>query len=128
MNILLDTVAFYRLTIAETRLSPKASVLCQDPKNILYLSAVSAAEMSIKHCTGKFRLPNAPDLFIPEERTRHGILPLSLDEKSAILLSSLPPIHKDPFDRLLVCQALAHDLTILTPDTHIRSYKVKTVW
>ncbi len=128
MNILLDTVTFYRLTMAESRLSKKAIVLCKDPKNTLYLSAISATEMSIKHASGKFCLPNLPSIFIPEERLRHGILPLPLDEESATLLATLPLQHKDPFDRLLICQALAHDLTILTPDTHIRSYKGKTVW
>lgn len=128
MNILIDTVTFLWLTNNPELLSKKAFALCKDPENILFLSSISAAELSIKHQLGKFLLPSAPSIFIPEQRNIHGIQTLALEEDVVMLLESLPSHHKDPFDRLLVCQALAHDFTILTPDSHIRSYKVKTVW
>lgn len=128
MNILIDTVTFLWLTKNPELLSKKAFALCKDQENILFLSSISAAEMSIKHQLGKFLLPNAPSIFIPEQRNIHGIQALPLEEGATLLLASLPQHHKDPFDRLLICQALAQDLTILSPYRHIRSYKVKTVW
>lgn len=61
-------------------------------------------------------------------RSRHGIEPLSLEEEAALMLPRLPELHKDPFDRMLVCQALTHQLTLLTPDALTRQYPVRTVW
>lgn len=128
MNVLIDTVAFIWLTKDPQLLSKKALSLCKDPTNVIFLSSVSAAELSIKHQLGRFPLPATPSIFIPQQRHLYGVQSLALEESAVILLESLPHLHKDPFDRLLICQALAHDLTILTPDRHIRSYKVKTVW
>ncbi len=128
MNFLIDTVAFVWLTKDPELLSRKALSICKDPANVIFLSSVSAAELGIKHQLGRFPLPATPSIFVPQQRELHGVLPLALEEGAAMLLESLPNHHKDPFDRLLICQALAHDLTILTPDRRIHSYKVKTVW
>lgn len=128
MKILLDTAAFYCLTIEKDRLSQKVQALCRNADTQLFLSSLSVAEMMIKHSSGKFPLPKDPSEFIPEERILHHILPLELDEQSALLLSTLPLIHKDPFDRLLICQAIVHEMTILTPDTHMQQYPVSVLW
>lgn len=68
------------------------------------------------------------DHFCVEQRMSHFIEPLSFDEASACRRVALPAIHADPFDRMLICQALQHGLTILTPDKNIRAYPVATVW
>lgn len=61
-------------------------------------------------------------------REAHRIEPLALEEAAALLLSTLPALHRDPFDRMLICQAIAHGLGILSPDERIRQYPVCTVW
>jgi PIN domain nuclease of toxin-antitoxin system len=128
MNLLLDTVTFVLMTREPRRLSRRTALLCKDPKNTLFLSSVSVAELIIKHTLGKFPLPVPPSVFVRQERVEHGIQSLPFDEASALLLESLPFLHRDPFDRFLVCQAIAHELAILTPDAHMAKYKVKTIW
>ena len=73
-------------------------------------------------------LPAAPDDFVPAQRTAHGIEPLPVDEESALHVAKLPDLHRDPFDRLLVAQALVGGLVLLTPDDPIREYPVRTLW
>ena len=68
------------------------------------------------------------DQFIPQQRERHGIDSLSLEENATGHLPKLPALHKDPFDRMLICQAIQHELTILTPDPLITQYPVRTAW
>ncbi len=65
---------------------------------------------------------------VPRLREEHGIEALALDENSVLHLGLLPPIHSDPFDRMLVCQAIAHGLALMTPDASLRKYPVRTVW
>lgn len=128
MNILLDTNVFIWWAQEPELLPEQVVTLCENPENDLYLSTVSATEIAIKFQKRKLYIPSHPSTFVPQERGEHHIQSLPLDESSALLLESLPPHHKDPFDRLLVCQALAHDLTILTPDPNFRKYKVKVAW
>jgi len=103
-------------------------VLYENPSNEVYLSVASAWEISIKHRSGKLRLANdmPPAEFIPEVRRRHGIEVLALREEDSFMLPRLPPIHQDPFDRMLICQAIANQMTILTPDPLITQYPVLT--
>lgn len=63
-----------------------------------------------------------------EQRKLHQIESLPLDEASSLHLPSLPILHRDPFDRMLICQAIEHNLEILTPDPLIRQYSIKTIW
>ncbi len=99
-----------------------------DPANSLTLSVVSVWEISVKNSLGKLPLPNPPHEFISRWRTMHGIESLPLRESAVFHLSQLPPLHHDPFDRMLVCQALADNMVILTPDEHISRYSAKTLW
>lgn len=102
--------------------------LIASPDDEVYLSIVSVWEISIKYALGKLPLPVSPDFFIPAQRERHGIARLDLDEEAVFAAIRLPPVHRDPFDRMLVCQALVHGLTIVTPDRAIRDYPVRTAW
>ncbi|NJM12506.1 MAG: type II toxin-antitoxin system VapC family toxin, partial [Synechococcaceae cyanobacterium SM1_2_3] len=68
-----------------------------------------------------------PETYLPEQRDRHSIASLPLDEESVKKLAQLPLLHRDPFDRMLVCQALTHDLTFVTFDAAIRAYPVRTL-
>ena len=83
---------------------------------------MSVWEAIIKHQLGKLPLPQPPELYIPAQRDRHRIASLPVDEPSVTCLAALPPLHRDPFDRLLIAQALRHNLQLVTVDAAIRSY------
>lgn len=128
MRLLLDTCACLWLFTNDSRLPSSARKQFQDPANEIFLSPVSTWEIITKHRLGKLPLPHPPALYIPRQREKHGIEVLPLDEESVIQLDRLPGVHKDPFDRMLVCQAIAHGLVILTPDPLITQYPVRTAW
>ena len=92
------------------------------------LSAASSWEIAIKHGLGRLVLPQPPEGFVPAEREAHGIAPLPIDEESTLHLSRLPALHRNPFDRLLVSQAIVHGLTIVTPDPLVTQYPARTLW
>ncbi len=92
------------------------------------LSAVSAWELSVKHGLGKLPLPSTLDRFVAEERERHGIATLPLNERAVFHLHKLPQLHRDPFDRMLICQAIEHDCVLFTPDPLIIQYPIRTQW
>jgi PIN domain nuclease of toxin-antitoxin system len=128
VKLLLDTATFLWVVSDASELSEEAREVFADPENDVYLSSVSAWEIAVKHALGKLPLPAAPARFVPLQRKQHGIEPLQLDEEAALHLTHLPPLHKDPFDRMLVCQAVVHHLAILTPDELIEQYPVRTIW
>ena len=84
--------------------------------------------MAIKPSLGKLPFPQPPERFIPDQRIRHAIMALPLEETAILHLHKLPQLHRDPFDRMLICQALEHDCTILTSDALIVQYPIRTLW
>ena len=128
MNILLDTCSFLWIITGDKKLSARAREIFIKPENGIYLSAISVWEISIKHSLGRLPLPEKPEHFIPAQRERHGVKPLPLDEESALYLTRLPLLHNDPFDRMLVCQAIVNSMTIMTPDDLLSKYHVRTIW
>ena len=128
MNVLLDTCTFLWLITDAPELSRLAREVFEDPDNSVYLSTVSTWEISVKHSLGRLHLPELPATYIPKMRIAHGIESLPLDEVSTLHLGRLPELHRDPFDRLLVCQAIVGGLVILTPDESILQYPVRFVW
>jgi PIN domain nuclease of toxin-antitoxin system len=128
MKLLLDTCTFLWAVRGDARLSSGATALFRDPANDVYLSAVSAWEIAVKHRLGKLLLADAPAAYVPRERERHGIDELALGEAATLMLDKLPAVHTDLFDRLLVCQAIHHGLTLLTPDPSIHRYPVPVQW
>jgi PIN domain nuclease of toxin-antitoxin system len=128
VNILLDTCTFLWIASDSPELSETARHLFSDPGNEVYLSVASAWEIIVKHKLGKLPLPEPPHEFVKRWRTRHDIDALPLDEPAVLQLSRLPDYHKDPFDRILVCQAIAGGLAILTPDPRITKYPVRAEW
>jgi len=124
----LDTATFLWAVNDAPEFSEGAREIFADPENDIYLSAVSAWEIAVKSALGKLPLPEPPGRFVPTQRKQHGIDPLQLDEEAALHLSRLPLLHKDPFDRMLVCQAIVNHLVILTPDELIHQYPVRTIW
>ena len=96
----------------------------QDPANEVYLSVASVWEAVIKYHLGKLPLPTPPADYLPRQRDAHGIASLPIDEGAMSHLAGLPPLHRDPFDRMLVAQALQHGLTVATVDPGIAEYPV----
>jgi PIN domain nuclease of toxin-antitoxin system len=108
--------------------SQKARDIFQNPENEVFLSSVSVWEIMVKNSIGKLSLPDEPENFVCLKRRQHGIETLSLTEQAVFHLKKLPKHHQDPFDRMLICQALEYNLTILTPDDKIAQYPVCTTW
>lgn len=128
MRCLLDTCTFLWIIAGSRELSPTAANMFTDPTHDIYLSAVSVWEISVKHSLGKLPLPTSVDRFVLAQREMHGISVLSLEERAVFHLHKLPTLHRDPFDRMLVCQAIEHDCVLLTPDPLIAQYPVRTRW
>lgn len=127
MRLLLDTCSFLWLA-GGTPLSEAALTVVRNPANDLYLSSVSVWEISTKYQSGRLLLPESPDRLIPVERRLRGIDELAFDEESALQVLRLPPLHRDPFDRMLISQAIAGSLAIVTPDPLITQYPVRVIW
>lgn len=128
MRLLLDTCTFLWLAGGSASLSPGAAAAIRDASNQVYLSAVSAWEIASKYRTGRLPLPVPPDRLIPAERDVRGLLALAFDEDAALQVLRLPPLHRDPFDRMLVSQAIAGGLVLVTPDPLITQYPVRVTW
>ncbi len=128
MKILLDTCTFFWIIEDSANLSTQCKKSFTDPNNEVYLSVISLWEIMIKYQLGKLPLPEAPDIFIPKQRDMHAIMALTLDEAAIWQLERLPDYHKDPFDRMLIAQAIAHSMVISTPDEKITQYPIRTLW
>lgn len=110
---------------------PAAAQVFADPSNEILLSVVSVWELSVTHSLGKLPLPASLDRFVleqREQREQHGITVLPLEERAIFHLHKLPALHRDPFDRMLICQAIEHDCLLLTPDSLIAQYPLRTQW
>jgi len=129
MRVLLDTQAFlWWITNSLDRLSQKAILIFQDGNNELFLSAASGWEIAIKAQLGKLTLPDNPVVFVGNQITTNAIQPLPIQLSHALHVYSLPPYHRDPFDRILVAQSRIENLPILTIDSQIARYNVETIW
>ena len=128
MRLLLDTVAFIWLVDGDPRLTESARAAITNSANAVYLSAASAWEIAIKHELGRLRLRLPPQEYVVEQRRLHRIDSLPISEEAALQVGKLPDVHRDPFDRLLVAQAIVEGLTIVTPDRLVGMYPVGVEW
>lgn len=128
MRLLLDTCTFLWWIENSPRLPKRVRSEVSNPAHEVFVSAASIWEISVKHHAGRLPLPQPPERFAPEQRERHGFSSLPIDEASVLQLHRLPQLHKDPFDRMLVCQAIEHGMTLLTPDRLIGQYSVRVSW
>jgi|SRR5262245_32414239 len=122
MRLLLDTHIFLWYISGDSRLRSEIRDAISDSQNEVYLSVISIWESLVKHSLGKLTLPASPAVYLPTQRERHLIASLALDEQSVLHLENLPAIHRDPFDRILVCQSIEHNLTIVTADDVVCAY------
>ncbi len=128
MKLLLDTCTFLWLAADAPQLSLTARAACRHPGNNVYLSALSAWEIAIKHRLGRLPLPEPPGRYVASRRAFLQLEPLSFDESAAAHDVLLPAHHRDPFDRGLVSQAILHGMSIVTPDPAIAIYPAPILW
>jgi len=127
--ILLDTCGLLALASGGSELSDEARCRLEAPGSWVYISAISAFEIGQKHAAGKLILKRPPSVWYPAMLRQHDITELPVTSAHALAATVLPPIHKDPFDRLIIGAALDRGLEILTSDQTIPTYPgVKTFW
>ena len=127
MRLLLDTCTFLWMAGGGS-ISNDAADAIRTPANEVFLSAASVWEIVTKFERGRLPLPEPPERLIPVERRLRGIAPLAFDEEAALQGRRLPWLHRDPFDRMLIAQAIASGLAIVTPDPLIAQYPIRVVW
>ena len=128
MKLLLDTHALIWWDEKPARLGSKARAACLDSANELWLSVASVWEIQIKMMLGRLALRQPLKPLIEDQVKRNGMLILPVKFEHVLRLESLPERHKDPFDRLLVAQALEENCVLVSHDPMIAQYPVTTVW
>jgi len=124
MNLLLDTHAFLWAADAREQLSEQARSALEDGENDVFVSSAVAWEIAIKARLGKLSLPVDPASYVAARLKSLGFRELSITFAHALATGSLPPIHADPFDRIMIAQAGVEGLTFVTRDARSREYPV----
>lgn len=127
MNLLLDTAPLVWLLMGAPRLSPRVGELVADPSNNVYASAASAWEMAIKAGLGKLSVPGDIGSWLPRELAAMQVTQLPITLAHAAAVEYLPRHHGDPFDRLLIAQAITEGLAIATADRKFQRYDVRLI-
>lgn len=128
MRLLLDTHAFLWFVMGDERLSSVARAAIEDESNDRYLSAASAWEISIKLGLGKLQLTIPLMDFMTVQLSRNRIAMLSIDVSHICLVPELPLHHRDPFDRMLIAQAMVEQMTLVSKDSFVPAYPVQHLW
>jgi PIN domain nuclease of toxin-antitoxin system len=124
LKLLLDTHALLWWLAADKQLSEKAAKAIAEPQNIVFVSAASIWEVRIKESLRKIKLPAKLLETIALEKFEL----LSISAQHADVVSALPKIHKDPFDRMLIAQSKVEGLLFVTADSTLQSYGINTLW
>jgi PIN domain nuclease of toxin-antitoxin system len=128
VRALLDTHAFIWSETDDPRLSRVAKSFIKDESNDLLLSAVSVWEIAIKFARGRLPLPEEPAPYVNRRMRLLRAESLPIEFLHALEAGTLPAHHNDPFDRLLIAQALVERLPVLTSDPHFARYGVEVIW
>lgn len=128
MKLLLDTHAFLWWVEGTPAVGRRARAAVSNPDNDVLFSIASCWELAIKLSLGKLRLAQSLERFIPEQLRLNGFSLLDVQLTHVVRVADLPFRHRDPFDRLLVAQALEDDLTIVSADRVFRQYGVALIW
>lgn len=127
-KILMDTCIFLWMIHEPERISSKARTLFISEKSELFMSVASVWEILVKHQLGKISLPKNAKAYIRKLCEEKNIKIIELNYEDVLTLLNVPKHHKDPFDHMLICQAINKKLAIMTPDKHIHRYDVEVVW
>ena len=127
MSILVDTHVFLWAATRDSALSESVQQILNSTESIFF-SAASAWEIAIKWSKGALDLPYQPNVFIPEALNHAGYRQLAVNVQAASSVSSLPFHHRDPFDRILIAQAIANKMRLLSIDVVFKKYEVDVFW
>lgn len=127
MKLLLDTHAWLWMLGAPERFNPEARALVEDEETVLLLSSASSWEIAIKWSLGKLDLPEPPEPFVLSRLDSSAVTPLSIEHSHALQVANLTHHHRDPFDRLLIAQAMVERVPILTADAAFDPYPIEVV-
>ncbi|MFN0123570.1 MAG: type II toxin-antitoxin system VapC family toxin [Blastocatellia bacterium] len=128
MNFLLDTHTFIWWTMDQARLSSKARALMQDRENKLFLSHVSIWEIQLKTQLGRLGLPLPLSDLVDEQQRQNGIQLMPIQPRHIYALGQLAYHHTDPFDRLLIAQAITENLQMISADHVFPAYPLNLIW
>ena len=128
MRLLLDTHALLWFGLEDPQLSADALALLEDESNSLELSPASYWEIAIKIGLGRYRLSEPYEAFFQEVISTYGIRVLPIELSHTSVLTSLPLHHRDPFDRLLVAQAIVEGIAVVSCDTVFDRYPITRYW
>ncbi len=128
MKYLLDTHTFIWMAASPDKLSDKIVELVRQPENELLLSAASGWETALLWKLNRIELPEDPGVFIPQIIQSLSLTPLSIGFNTAIAAATLPLLHRDPFDRLLIAIAMHEKVAILSKDHIMKKYKIQAIW
>jgi PIN domain nuclease of toxin-antitoxin system len=128
LRLLLDTHAFLWFVLNDPQLSGTAAALIAAPANRIEISPASYWEIAIKIRIGKYALPDPLDVFIEREIAANDFHILHIMPRHVASLTTLPFHHRDPFDRLLVAQAMAENIPLISADDVLDAYPIKRLW
>ena len=128
LRLLLDTHTFLWWINDAPELSEASRQVISNTDNDCFLSVASCWEMAIKSSLGKLSLSKPVDRFVLDQITENGFLMLNIELRHVAIVESLPFHHRDPFDRLLIGQAISVKLTIITADSMFSKYDAKLIW
>ena len=130
MRLLLDTHTLLWFYLGDAQLSGQARALVDDTANTKFVSPASYWELAIKVSLGKYELTESYDEFIQHAIFDNGFVILPIEPRQTALVAALPfpPKHKDPFDRLLVAQAIVEDIPIVSNDPKLDDYPITRLW
>jgi PIN domain nuclease of toxin-antitoxin system len=128
MKYLLDTNVFLWGLSAEHRLNSWAQEILKSSASELYFSAAGSWEIAIKYALGALPLPKPPSEYIPYALRMWAVRALNITHEHALREGELPAHHRDPFDRLLIAQALSEQMTLLTANRVLQEYKVDLIF
>ncbi len=126
MRLLLDTHVWLWLQTEPERIGSALDIL-SDTRNEVLLSAASSWEIAIKYGLGRLALPQPPDRYVPERLRLSGTIPIAVEHAHTFAVASLPSIHRDPFDRLLIAQSGILDAPILSADRIFERYEIDLI-
>ena len=128
MSYLLDTGVWLWSVWEPARMSRPARDIMADATQEIYLSAVTSWEVAIKTASGRLQIPEPPATYVPSRMVMQGLRPLPISHQHALAVFGLPMHHRDPFDRLLIAQAVVENMIVLTADGEFRKYDMPLLW
>jgi len=128
LRLLLDTHSFLWFVLDDPKLSATAKAAMEDPANEIEISPASYWEIAIKIALGNYSLPQHFQQFMEQQLAKNQFRILPIEIQHTAMLTTMPHHHKDPFDRLLVAQALCEGISIVSGDPRLDAYGVKRLW